>query len=507
MDRRKTDRRKSLLRHPLGGIGGGLFFAGFVLFFILLLIDLTGGAAENPYRSLVTFVIAPMILTIGLALFLFAGWLESRKAKKRGEPFEFTLTFNTADPKYARNIWIFISIAAAIVILVIYSGTKAYEATDSVSFCGEVCHEVMEPQAVTYRNSAHAKVHCVECHIGPGASFYVRSKVDGMRQLFAMAANSFSRPIETPVHNLRPAQETCETCHWPKQFYGDKLITKTFYRTDEDNSPWTIQMLVKIGGGNPRTGRLEGIHWHMIVDNIIEYVASDAKRQDIPWVRMIDHNGDTTIYKEPGTEDPDFSDPNVELRRFDCMDCHNRPSHNFTPPATSMNLALSTRQISPKLKYIRQVGLDLLNEEYETREQANEAIVSGLYEYYNENYPELVDSLSDEIAQAKETLLRIYNNNFFPEMKTDYRVRENNLSHFTNDGCFRCHDQVKENEAGEVLAYDCTTCHIIVQQGPSEDVSVLESNLAGLDFHHPEDIDGAWAEMKCTECHTPDSGY
>jgi len=490
----------------MAAIGGALFLAGGALFAVLLMIEFTS-RTENPYRSLVTFVIAPFIITVGFGLFLVSIWLQVRSARRRGEQVRFNLTIDPADPAYMRNLWLFLGLTAFLVVVVIYSGTKAYDATDSVAFCGETCHEVMEPQNVTYHNSPHARVPCVECHIGPGASFWVKAKFDGIRQLFATAMNTYSRPIETPVKNLRPAQETCEECHWPRQFYGDKLVAHTYYRTDKENSPWTINLLVKIGGGNPRTGHLEGIHWHMIGSNHVEYIATDEKRQTIPWVRLINEVGDTTIYAEPGADIPDPNDPATEIRKFDCMDCHNRPSHLFRPPAVALNLALSTRQIQPDLPYIRSVGLDLLNAEYKDRAEAIAALSTKLMDYYRENYPELADSLKDEINSASVVLQNIYNLNFFPEMKTDYRARENNLSHFVNDGCFRCHDGVKEDADGNTISHGCKTCHLIVAQGPSEDTDALESSLTGLEFIHPEDIDEAWKEMKCTECHDPESGY
>jgi hypothetical protein len=498
-------KRRTYLRHPLAAAGVGLILSSIVLFIVLVLIDVTA-PADNPYRGLVTFIGAPAIGVLGLFLFLISIWHQARRARKRGEEVKFDFSIIPYDQEYRRSMTIYAGIIFIMIALVIYSGYRGYEETDSVAFCGETCHEVMEPQNVTYHNSAHARVPCVECHIGPGASFWVRAKLDGVRQVYASMMNTYSRPIETPVANLRPAQQTCEGCHWPKQFYGEKLVTRTYYRTDEENSAWTINLLVKIGGGNPRTGRLEGIHWHML-ENTIDYVPSDHKRQIIPWLRMITKDGDTLVYKEPGTPEPDFTNPEVELRRFDCMDCHNRPSHNFQPPAKSMNLALSTRNISSEIPYIRQVGLDLLNAEYVDREEAREKITAGLAEYYNENYPEFVESHPDEMMQASKWLWEIYRNNFFPEMKTDYRARENNLSHFVNDGCFRCHDGMKENQYGVKLSHDCQSCHLIVAQGPSEEPSELESNIAGLEFDHPEDIDEAWKEMLCTDCHTPDSGY
>jgi len=502
----KPTRTRTLFRHPLAALGGALFLAGGFLFLILILIDLSSDV-ENPYRSLVTFIAAPAVILLGFALFLIAIWLQVRAARRRGEKVRFNLSIDPTDPSYMRNLWLFLGFSAVLIFVVAYSGTRAYDATDSVGFCGETCHVVMEPQNVTYHNSPHARVPCVECHIGPGASFWVKAKFDGIRQVFATTFNTFSRPIETPVENLRPAQETCEECHWPRQFYGERLVTHTYYRTDEENSPWTINLLVKIGGGNPRTGKLEGIHWHMLGANTVEYLALDRKRQEIPWVRLVNSDGDTIVYVDPDADIPDLNDPATEIRRFDCMDCHNRPSHSFLPPAKTLNLALSTRKISPELPYVREVGLSLLNDEYDSRQKALAAISRGLFEYYQENYPELHKEKKDEIDQATRNLLTIYNQNFFPEMKTDYRARENNLSHFVNDGCFRCHDGVKENEEGGTLSSACTSCHLIVAQGPSEKLSEVASDISGLEFQHPEDIDEAWKEMKCTECHTPESGY
>ena len=480
--------------------------AGGFLFLILLLIDLSSDV-DNPYRSLVTFVAAPAVILLGFVLFLIAVWLQVRAARRRGEKVRFNLSIDPTDPSYMRNLWLFLGFSAVLIFVVVYSGTRAYDATDSVGFCGETCHVVMKPQNVTYHNSPHARVPCVECHIGPGASFWVKAKFDGIRQVIATTFNTFSRPIETPVENLRPAQETCEECHWPRQFYGQKMVTHTYYRTDEENSPWTIKLLVKIGGGNPRTGAQEGIHWHMLSQNKIEYIATDEKRHEIIWIRMTSVDGKVAVYQEPGVEMPDTTDPNIEIRLFDCMDCHNRPSHSFLPPAKGMNLALSTRRISPDLPYIRQVGLDLLNAEYESKVEALDKIEQGLWHYYRENYPDIAAEKKALIDQAVETMWDIYGQNFFPDMRTDYRVRENHLSHFVNDGCFRCHDGVKENVRGETISNKCNTCHLIVAQGPSDNVEDLVSNIAGLEFQHPEDIDKAWEEMMCTECHTPESGY
>lgn len=71
--------------------------------------------------------------------------------------------------------------------------------TESVSFCGEVCHSVMEPEFTAYQDSPHARVSCVHCHIGPGATWFVKSKLSGVYQVYATVMNRYARPIATPI--------------------------------------------------------------------------------------------------------------------------------------------------------------------------------------------------------------------------------------------------------------------------------------------------------------------
>ncbi len=481
-------------------------FAGIFVFIVLLGLDYLS-ETENPYRSLVAFIGAPAVGILGLLLFLVAIRVQVQSAKKRGEHVRWRLTIIPSSARYMRNLWLFLGLSGLLFIVLIYAGYRGYEATESVAFCGETCHTVMGPQIETYDDSAHARVPCVECHIGPGTSFWVQSKIDGIRQVLAVATDSYDRPIHTPVVSLRPAPETCEHCHWPEQFYGQKLTTKQYYRTDEANSPWTISLLVNIGGGNPQTGRAEGIHWHMVTDTTVEYIAADEKRQVIPWFRVTYSDGTVEVYSDPSATYPDPNDPETEIRVMDCIDCHNRPSHTFEPPAVAVNLALSKGEISGDLPFIRAVGVDLLNAEYSTLDEALEAIPNGLREYYESQYPAEAASMSEEIEQAIEVLIGIYENNFFPEMQTDYRARENNLSHFVNDGCFRCHGGEQVNEVGEALPAECNACHEIVAQGASADLAELQSDIAGVDFIHPLEIGDVWETVKCTQCHTRESGY
>ena len=497
---------KSLYGHPLAALGGALMISGMLVFIVLLGLDYLSDS-ENPYRSLVAFIGAPVVGFIGAVLFLIAIRVQVSSAKRHGEHVRWRFTIIPSSARYMRNLWLFLGLSAFLVVVFIYAGFRGYEATESVAFCGETCHTVMGPQIETYGDSAHARVPCVECHIGPGTSFWVQSKIDGIRQVLAVATDSYTRPIHTPVVALRPAPETCEHCHWPEQFYGQKLQTKQYYRTDEQNTPWTISLLVNIGGGNPQTGRAEGIHWHMVTDSVVEYITVDAKRQEIPWFRVTKPDGSVLTYADPNTSYPDPVSVETEVRIMDCVDCHNRPSHTFTPPAVSVNLALSKGEISGDLPFIRAIGVDLLNAEYATLDEALAGIPAGLRDYYATQYPSRQADLSADIEKAIEVLLGIYEGNFFPEMKTDYRARENNLSHFVNDGCFRCHGGDQVNEVGESLSLDCDSCHTIIAQGASADLNDLESDIAGVDFIHPLEIGDIWETVKCTQCHTRESGY
>jgi hypothetical protein len=244
----------------------------------------------------------------------------------------------------------------------------------------------------------------------------------------------------------------------------------------------------------------------MITANTIEYVAFDDQRQEIPWVRLTRADGSTAVYADPAVDlDPEAE--GMEIRTFDCIDCHNRPSHSFQPPATAINLDIARGAISRDLPFIRAVGLDLLNASYETTAEGVRAIESGLPAYYEAEYPADVEAWRDEIDRAGAALVAIYTANFFPEMETDYRVRVNNLSHFTNDGCFRCHNPDLLDPGGATISNSCDGCHSIVAQGPSADVAQLETDLNGLLFRHPVDVGGVWDRIRCTQCHTPTDGY
>jgi len=54
--------------------------------------------------------------------------------------------------------------------------------------------------------------------------------------VYATTFNKYERPIKTPIKNLRPAQETCERCHWPEKFTGNLDRSYVHYLADKKNT-------------------------------------------------------------------------------------------------------------------------------------------------------------------------------------------------------------------------------------------------------------------------------
>ena len=198
---------------------------------------------------------------------------------------------------------------------------------DSVTFCGQTCHTVMQPEYTAYQNSPHSRVECVKCHIGPGAGWFVKSKLSGVGQVFAVTFNTYPRPIPTPVHNLRPARETCETCHWPQKYGEDRVQVINKFADDETNTHHQDR-----AADEDRRRQSRGRHSRHAPrapgDVVIRYGHSDEARQNIPWV---EYNGQRQEDACTPRRTPSPTAAACTMREMDCMDCHNRPSHSLRP--------------------------------------------------------------------------------------------------------------------------------------------------------------------------------
>ncbi len=443
-------------RHPLSVAGVAIVTLSAVMFLFVLLLDVFG-LHTNPYLGIVFFLILPMIFIGGLLLIPLGIYFERRRTAKglapRGWP---RLDLN--DPVHRRGVLAVAALTLVNVMIVSLAAYRGLEFMDSPQFCGQVCHTVMEPEFVAYQEGPHSRVRCVDCHIGPGAPWFVKAKLDGTRQVLAVMRGTYSKPIGTPVHNLRPARDTCEQCHWPEKFHGDKVEVIREYGNDEKNTESVTRLLVHVGGGSELLGTASGIHWHMNVANEIDYIATDEKRQIIPYVRMKDRHGTVREFRAPGVTDEQIA--KGERRRMDCVDCHNRPSHPFSAsPQRAVDEAIARGEIPRSLPFARRETVEALKVGYATRADAERDIATRIRTFYGQNYASLVPSHGTQIDQTVLTAQRLYARNVFPGMKVTWGTHENNLGHTDAPGCFRCHDDQHKTADGRVIKQDCDLCH------------------------------------------------
>jgi nitrate/TMAO reductase-like tetraheme cytochrome c subunit len=487
-----------LLRNPISLAGVALALVSLGNIFLFSLVGLIA-ERPSPYIGILAYMVAPAFLIAGLLLIGIGVWRERRK--KAGEVALYP-RIDLNDPAQRSAV---LSFGVFLVVFIMLSGAgsyKAYEFTDSVQFCGQTCHSVMKPEFTAYQLSPHARVGCVECHVGSGATWYVKSKLSGTRQLFAVMFNTFPRPIPTPVHNLRPAQETCEECHWPKKFYGAQLKVFTHYASDEKNTPRQIRMLIKTGGGDPATGAPEGIHWHMNISNEIDYVAADEKRQIIPYIHVKDPQGRVTEYYAQDSTLSKEQIAKASRHRMDCVDCHNRPTHIYIPPDQAVDQALIAHKLDASLPYIKQQAVAALTGKYDTTETAVQAIAHDIEGFYESKYPEAAKDKQLEIRNAIAEVQQVFRRTTFPEMKVDWQTHPNNLGHFYFNGCFRCHDGQHVSPEGKVISKECNICHTLMGQ---EEGGVSMAAVPKLSFQHPVDL-GDLTQVNCRDCHNGGTG-
>jgi hypothetical protein len=339
--------------------------------------------------------------------------------------------------------------------MLVIGGYKTLEFMDSTDFCGRLCHEVMYPEYTTYQASPHAKVPCVDCHVGSGASYLVKSKVNGVPQIIATIFNTYERPISTPVVHLRPARETCEKCHWPEKFSGDIVHLHTQYAEDEQNTERVDTRIFKVGGGE--FGTASDIHWH--IGAKVWYLPLDEERDVIGWVGVEDENGNLRVYVDPDAVDQVSSQRlNEGKRLMDCIDCHNRATHIFYSPSDLIDRALAEGTIDKDLPYIKREGVKALDPPNSSLEEAM-AKVRLIEQFYSTFYPDVYAQKNEAIQRAIAKLEDIARLTTFPEMKVDWTTHSDNLSH---QGCLRCHGKliaVTGNQKGKPVGVGCTLCH------------------------------------------------
>lgn len=456
------------------------------------------------YIGLFIYMVLPAFMIIGLLLIPIGMRIyrkKARQAEKEGRQLNWPiLDFNNLATRNAATIFI-----VGTVFLLIISSVGSYEAfhlTESVEFCGKLCHQVMEPEYTTYHGSSHERVACVECHVGSGASWYVKSKLSGLYQVYSVMAKKYPQPIPTPIANLRPARETCEECHWPEKFYDNKMRVKHSFLTDEENTEQIIHLQVKTSTKVTPQGIVKGIHQHISPEVKIEYKALDEKRQIIPWVKYTNSKtGEEYIFTDDENMVSEAKLDSLETRVMDCLDCHNRPSHNYNAPQNFIDQAMAEGKIPTDLPAIKLAAMTALYQDYPDKDSAMFAIKTQVNEWFEGGYPDVFESKKTEIEQAIAAIQDGYSNNIFPYMKANWKEYPNNIGHMESDGCYRCHNDRHATTESKVISKDCSLCHNIIAQGTADSLQ-YSTAFEALEFQHPVDIDGAWKTEHCSLCHS-----
>ncbi|MBI5549112.1 MAG: NapC/NirT family cytochrome c, partial [Deltaproteobacteria bacterium] len=179
-----ADRFISYTRNLMSLMGAVLVTASAVLFLAFFGLELLGFEG-GPYLGIISFLVLPALFVFGLLLIPVGAWRARRRARRKQSGVPSLPVFDLNQPRIRRGVLAFAGLTALNLVILSLAAYKGVEVMDSVSFCGKACHTVMEPEYTAYQRSPHSRVRCTECHIGPGAPWFVKSKLSGAWQLVA----------------------------------------------------------------------------------------------------------------------------------------------------------------------------------------------------------------------------------------------------------------------------------------------------------------------------------
>ncbi len=417
----------------------------------------------NPYLGIIFFLILPALFLLGLALIPIGIVVRRKKLQRAGRIPAVFPRIDLNDRIFRHGLDIVLVATVVNFLVVATASYRGASYMDSAEFCGASCH-VMLPEYTAYQISAHSHVTCVECHIGNGAEAYFSAKVNGTKQLVEVSFHplaplapklvpNYPTPIPSPVTSLRPARYTCEACHTPTRFDGDKLLVKSSFADDEQNSESQTVLILHLGGVDSLS-HYTGIHGVHL--GHIEYVATDPTRTTIPWVERRNPDGSLTTYVASALNG---AQPQGEHRVMDCIDCHNRAAHTFVTAEEAINQAMASGAISSSLPFVHKEGLELLKAAYLSQEEAGVKIPQQLESFYRAQNPDVLTQKAALVKQASQELVLLYDENVFPYMKVTWGTHPNHIGHQQYPGCFRCHDGDHVAKDGASITQDCSACH------------------------------------------------
>ncbi len=400
-------------------------------------------------------------------------------------------------------------IAAALigVVLLGAGGIAGWEYSNSNAFCAAMCHNVHPEEIAAHTQGVHARVNCVECHMGRNSTLkLIGLKPTHAKELWGMIVG-YDRPLASGT--LRPSREACESCHHPSAEHHDSIAVKVHYGTDTQSSESRTKLILHTGMDAVRTGYTKGIHWH--IENEVRFVSPDIQRREIPWVEVTKPDGTKVTYTDAETKFTPAQIAAMPARAMACYDCHNSVGHPFTNPATVVDEYIRTGKIDRKLPDAKARAVALVDKLPE---------ITGPPEVRAPKIDALIAEASTKAATAAElkplelkfnTAMReILLAASFYEKDFSWKSFPNHTGHSDTPGCFRCHNGKHFNEAGEVIRLQCTLCHgmpeVTRENGKGSVPSLLPAKAGEQqpEGHqrpnfmrtHADDV-----EESCEECH------
>lgn len=457
--------------------------SSFVTFIVLEIARLLG-IITNAYIGLITYMVFPALFVLGLILIPIGWWYLKKKTGQTGrELVERSFGTDAKASFFGSRVFLTISTLTLINILFLAAAsTRMLGFMDTPRFCGTACHSVMNPEWVTYQKSPHARVRCVDCHVGEGAGALIDSKLNGAWQIISLTFNLLERPIPTPVRQLRPARETCEKCHWPDKFYGSRLTRIVHYQDDSLSTPRYTTLNLKVDAG--KGSGYAGIHWHVAQDNEVRYASIDDEREQMVWVERKLTDGSYKRYVNRAIMGE--SNDSEDFRVLDCIDCHNRATHIYEDPGDGIDERLALGEIPRSLPFIKRVTMRSVLSRYPDMESAREGIANEMRGFYDRNYPQIALTRAAAMDSAINVLFEMYARNIHPQMKIEWNSYPSHLGHKGGGGCFRCHNQNLVADDGSHISGDCALCHSILaydSETPFEYLLAPDTAKAEYDMH------------------------
>ncbi|MGO8968136.1 MAG: NapC/NirT family cytochrome c [Myxococcaceae bacterium] len=436
-------------RQWVSAIGVALTTIAAISFLVILALELSGQEMGN-YIGIFSYLILPAVFVAGLVL-IPIGLRLLRKKEQAGQLTGFpVLNFN--EPGLRTTALVIVLLTVVNLMIVSVATFKGLEVMHGDAFCGNTCHNVMQPEAVAHLTSAksdtaaaHADVHCVDCHIGEGPAHFVKAKLRGVGQMFEFLGGDYSRPVPQPTP---VASAICTRCHAAERFTEDRLHILRKYGDKEKAIEKATIYLMRVGGF--RDGKWHGVHQHNGMT--VRYLA-DAKRATITEIETTLPDGSTDKFVEKDVKSP----PGAQWFEMGCTDCHNRPAHRFSTPEAIVNSALSRGVISKDLPFIGREAVTALKADYRSQDEAKKGIAAALMASYTKVVPNLDVDARAKVEAAGKVLATEWARNNFPDMKVTWGTYVNYLEH---DGCYRCHDEKHANAKGAVVTQKCSgACH------------------------------------------------